>query len=253
MYSITDDSEVDEAVPDIIPNALSKATIKTIELILRKIELNLRCMAYIQSASGTNSRRQSATNTTSTSNRTTSQKANGGKRKSRSDELFPPDDPNDDDNPNKRRRVSVTTTEDSESGPRFACPFYKHDPNRYRYRRTCPGPGWPTVHRMKEHLYRSHTQSIFCPRCYSMFDADTELNTHLRTQPCAIAEPQPIEGIDRETLTNLRKRSHPLRLEEDKWRDTYQLLFPEVEVADIPSPCMYHPTLLFFFSPFLDG
>ncbi|KAM5364960.1 hypothetical protein ACJA88_012802 [Fusarium oxysporum] len=32
---------------------------------------------------------------------------------------------------------------------RFACPFYKHDPERYETSRTCCGPGWATVHRVK--------------------------------------------------------------------------------------------------------
>lgn len=239
MYTITDDSDDERDVElDVHPTALSKATLKTIELIMRKVELNLGYMAYVQCASGGTSRGQGASTGTSRSSRGSSQHS-GGKRKSRSDDNPPPDDL-DGDGSNKRRRVSITTTtEDSESGPRFACPFYKHDPNRYRSRRTCPGPGWPTVHRMKEHLYRSHAQPIFCPRCYAIFDSDSEFSTHLRSNPCEISVPQPIEGIDRETLNRLRKRSPALRLEEDKWRDTYQLLFPDVADSDIPSPCTY--------------
>ena len=150
---------------------------------------------------------------------------------------MPPDDADEDDT-NKRRRVSVTTTtEDSEAGPRFACPFFKHDPNRYRHRRTCGGPGWPTVHRMKEHLYRSHAQPIFCPRCYAMFDSDGDFSAHIRGNPCLTSDPQPIDGIDRKTFESLKKRSPALRLEEDKWRGVYQLLFVDVATADIPSTC----------------
>lgn len=59
---------------------------------------------------------------------------------------------------------------------------------------------------------------------------------HLRSNPCQILAPQPIEGIDQEALTCLRKRSPALRLEEDKWRNTYQILFRSVLDADIPSP-----------------
>jgi hypothetical protein len=75
-----------------------------------------------------------------------------------------------------------------------------------------------------------------------MFDGDGDLANHLRSEPgsepCHLSAPQPIDGIDRETLTKLHKRSSASRLEEDKWRDTYQLLFPDVAEADIPSPCM---------------
>ncbi|KAF2728684.1 hypothetical protein EJ04DRAFT_581168 [Polyplosphaeria fusca] len=229
IYSATD-SEDDQTIT-MEPINLPKATIKTIELIMRKIEINLRYAAYIQCAGQSS---QNSTSAPESSRGGRSTQPSGGKRKSRPDDG--PDDDPDEDGANKRRRVSITTTEDSEAGPRFACPFYKHDPNRYRNRRTCPGPGWPTVHRMKEHLYRSHAQPISCPRCYQMFDADSDLSNHLRTQPCDNASPQPVEGIDRETLKTLRRRSPPLKLEEDKWRDTYQLLFPSVPEQDIPSP-----------------
>lgn len=32
---------------------------------------------------------------------------------------------------------------------RFACPYYKNNPGKFRQKRTCCGPGWPTVHRVK--------------------------------------------------------------------------------------------------------
>lgn len=32
---------------------------------------------------------------------------------------------------------------------RFACPYFKHDPDRYRVERTCCGPGWLDLHRLK--------------------------------------------------------------------------------------------------------
>ncbi|KAF2676248.1 hypothetical protein K458DRAFT_424869 [Lentithecium fluviatile CBS 122367] len=234
MYSNADDNSDDEDVVN-SPSTLSKATLKTIELILRKVEVNLGYAAFMQCAGSQSSKAQGNASNTSRAGRGAPQ-GSGGKRKARAEENFPPDDP-DDDGSSKRRRVSITTTtEDSENGPRFACPFYKHDPNRYRNRRTCPGPGWPTVHRMKEHLYRSHAQPIFCCRCYAMFDSDSELSNHQRGNPCPVSAPQPIDGIGRETLKSLRKRSPALRLEEDKWRDTYQLLFPDVADTDIPSP-----------------
>ena len=32
---------------------------------------------------------------------------------------------------------------------KFACPFYKHCPDRYKGIKTCMGPGWDTLHRVK--------------------------------------------------------------------------------------------------------
>ena len=31
----------------------------------------------------------------------------------------------------------------------FACPFFKRNPHRYKRCRSCPGPGWVSVHRLK--------------------------------------------------------------------------------------------------------
>jgi hypothetical protein len=36
-----------------------------------------------------------------------------------------------------------------EGGRKFACPFCRHDPGRYRNVKTCCGPGWDDVHRVK--------------------------------------------------------------------------------------------------------
>lgn len=36
-----------------------------------------------------------------------------------------------------------------EAEKRFACPYYKNNPAKFRQKRTCCGPGWPTVHRVK--------------------------------------------------------------------------------------------------------
>jgi hypothetical protein len=239
MYTDSDMSdEQQETEVDFPRLALPKPTHKVINVIMRKLEVNLRFAAFMQ-CNGGNTSNASSTNTIRSqhSNRKPSQRA--GKRKLGSDYNLPPNDNDEEDNPNKRRRGSLATVASSDTSTRFACPFYKHEPHRFRNRRTCPGPGWPTVHRMKEHLYRAHAQSIYCPRCYATFDADTDLSTHLRSAQCQVSDPQPIEGIDRETLKALHKRSPAFRLEEDKWRDVYRHLFPDVAVEDIPSPCTY--------------
>jgi hypothetical protein len=237
MHTNTDVSE-DEVEDGIRTTQQRPApTHKIVEFILRKIEINLRNAAYKQCTGSNAAHTQARTIQVSNQSSRKPSVSSGSKRKSRS-EGSPPPEEDDEDGPSKRRRGSTTTTDESETGARFACPFYKHDPERYRNRRTCPGPGWPTVHRMKEHLYRSHSQPIFCPICYATFKSDKEQSSHVRLQQCERSSPQQIEGIDRETVWILRKRTTALRLEEDKWRDVYQVLFPDVSAAEIPSPCM---------------
>lgn len=47
-------------------------------------------------------------------------------------------------NGNKRAR-----RDSGNHGKKFACPYYKNDPERFRDKRTCCGPGWDSVHRLK--------------------------------------------------------------------------------------------------------
>jgi hypothetical protein len=237
MYTSTDisDDEHEFEKGPFIPRK-PRSTLKVIELILRKVEISLRYAAYKQCVGNNNSSAPVGQPMVTAHSSHKTSLSSGLKRKSRQDGSQPPED-DDEDGSNKRRRGSMATSDESDMGARFACPFYKHDPNRYRSRRTCPGPGWPTVHRMKEHLYRSHAQPIFCPICYATFKSDKEQSVHVRLQQCERSSPQQIDGIDRETVWILRKRTTALRLEEDKWRDVYQILFPDVAAADIPSPC----------------
>ncbi|OTA53950.1 hypothetical protein K449DRAFT_203041 [Hypoxylon sp. EC38] len=41
--------------------------------------------------------------------------------------------------------------------PKFACPYFKYNPAKYKEWRGCPGPGWPDVHRVKTSLPTAST------------------------------------------------------------------------------------------------
>lgn len=55
----------------------------------------------------------------------------------------------DDDYRKKIRKVKTEGGVNPMIMCRFACPFYKHDSQLYGSRRSCLGPGWPTVRKMK--------------------------------------------------------------------------------------------------------
>jgi hypothetical protein len=54
---------------------------------------------------------------------------------------------------NKRKRAAPEP-----NGLRFACPFYKHDPAKYKNHNTCSGHCWTSVHRLK---YASPCPSVY--------------------------------------------------------------------------------------------
>ena len=163
------------------------------------------------------------------------ERARAPKRPSRNGRMSPP--AKEDAAPNKRRKDDSEYSE-PEPGPRFACPYFKRDPQKYRTHRTCPGPGWQTVHRVKEHLYRRHSQPIYCPRCYRVFPKDAQLAGHLRTEQCSVAAGAPPEGLTGEQKERLKTRGQPHQSEEARWRDMFRVLFPRVAEPDMPSP--YH-------------
>jgi hypothetical protein len=70
----------------------------------------------------------------------------GGKRPSRDRDSNTPDDRDDGDN-DKRRKLHHAPASLLRS--RFACPFYKHNSENHQRWRSCRGPGWDEVRRVK--------------------------------------------------------------------------------------------------------
>ncbi|KAI1779540.1 hypothetical protein F4818DRAFT_144336 [Hypoxylon cercidicola] len=148
------------------------------------------------------------------------------------------DDDRRDNRPQREKRNKSKGT----ALPFLACPYFKYDPTKYagRYWRSCCGPGWKTVHRMKEHLYRHHRQPKFvCKRCGLSFREEEKLEDHTRERiPCGLQELRPMDGFDskQEIQLKSRKRTVTELSEVDKWKQTYRILFPHVLESQIPSP-----------------
>lgn len=129
---------------------------------------------------------------------------------------------------------------------RFACPYYKNNPTKFRHKRTCCGPGWPTVHRVKEHLYRCHTIGKHtCSRCLLRCKSAAELLAHQRAAaPCealvgADAFPEGTMMPCQEEALRVKRRVPATTTEEWKWGEAYGVLFPESQGdggAELPSP-----------------
>ncbi|CVL04358.1 uncharacterized protein FPRN_00407 [Fusarium proliferatum] len=131
-----------------------------------------------------------------------------------------------------KKRSKTTST-----APRFACPFYKNDPERYANSRSCCGPGWETVHRVKEHIFRSHTLPEYeCQRCFQCFKTELKLSRHLRASaPCEVQSrnTQEHEGINASQSKALHARARKCdpaadlkEVEEQRWNDVYKIIFP---------------------------
>ncbi|KAM0542866.1 hypothetical protein ACHAPJ_012589 [Fusarium lateritium] len=132
---------------------------------------------------------------------------------------------------------------------RFACPYYRRNPENHREFRSCAGPGFPTILRVKEHIYRQHELPALCLRCHSSFKSDKQLEVHHRQpEACQVQDGGLPEGLTKGQKEELRKRKKPskkgdpFQSEEDQWRDVYKILFPHDQEDLIPSP-FYEDTL----------
>lgn len=99
-----------------------------------------------------------------------------------------------------------------------------------------------TVSRHREHLYRRHLPPKFqCLRCHERFINESVLRNHQRQpEPCK-AEPKDPDWISQEQVNMLRNQRNRSASQEEKWRDMYNILFPEEE--SIPNPCEYFQPL----------
>jgi hypothetical protein len=53
------------------------------------------------------------------------------------------------DDPSKRPKTSYGPTTRKSISKRFACPYFKRNPEKHKQWPSCAGPGWPSVHRVK--------------------------------------------------------------------------------------------------------
>ncbi|PNP83233.1 hypothetical protein FNYG_03555 [Fusarium nygamai] len=153
-----------------------------------------------------------------------------------------------DDKFRRKKDNKRTKTTKDDSRPRFACPYHQKDPKRFGTERTCCGPGWLEIGRVKEHLERRHSLSSHqCNRCLLRFDNEKDLKDHQRMKtPCLVKETSSLQrnlldGYDEEQAKKLktRVRMNPV----EKWREWYCALFDvKPDSPDIPSP-YYDPSL----------
>lgn len=59
------------------------------------------------------------------------------------------DDDNDEDEEDHSKRRSSDRKIIPPAALKFACPFFKRNPTNHRAWRSCAGPGWDTIHRVK--------------------------------------------------------------------------------------------------------
>ncbi|KAF4958309.1 hypothetical protein FGADI_2475 [Fusarium gaditjirri] len=131
----------------------------------------------------------------------------------------------DDENEHQQVSRAKKSKKQEDSHLRLACPFYKHDPIRYR---RCHAHVLKRNSYVKQHLFRCHMQPIHCDICLSIWPNVEELREHRRAQICEKREYVAPDGITPEQERKLRSRlGSANKTESDQWFELYSILFPQ--------------------------
>ncbi|KAH7151376.1 hypothetical protein DER46DRAFT_638943 [Fusarium sp. MPI-SDFR-AT-0072] len=153
-----------------------------------------------------------------------------------------PSDGDDEDGEEGVREAKLAQRRHADEPPRFACPYFKRDPGKYCREATCVGPGWVEIHRVKRgHLYRRHALPPQCPRCWQDFKTEQLRDVHLQADPPCQKKTNEtnLDGFTKtqEKQLKSRKKSEMEMTGAGKWREMYQILFPDDDPTTIPDPC----------------
>jgi Zn-finger nucleic acid-binding protein len=79
-----------------------------------------------------------------------------------------------------------------------------------------------------------------CQRCKDVFANDDELDSHIEAdRGCNTKPTEHVDGITKKMKEQIqcRKKAFPGQTEAERWKQIYQILFPDEAV---PSPCKSH-------------
>ncbi|GKU11815.1 unnamed protein product, partial [Fusarium langsethiae] len=111
---------------------------------------------------------------------------------------------------------------------RFACPFHKLDPHKYRRCEHYNLTSWPHTH---QHLRRVNVlgsgtkYSSYCPTCRIKFKTREAKHFHVRAKKCQAASMEETGMLLPEEFMKLAKRGRGLS-NEQKWHAAWDELFP---------------------------
>ncbi|KAI1877670.1 hypothetical protein JX265_003678 [Neoarthrinium moseri] len=214
---------------------LSRRKRDEINKLMEMLEEWIDSPAFVCHAPGVGGSTKSTNTSRASSSSNSSSRNVAGQKRSHRRDSFDSSDPGrdgngDDKRDNKRSRVS------SSPALKLACPFFKRDPTKYSNRQACTGPGWTSLARLKEHIYRAHKQpDNKCNRCCEAFQTGELLEEHQRAdEPCRKSTDNFVDGISESQYHQLRKKPVGTKTNAERWEDVYRIIFPKA--STIPSP-----------------
>ncbi|TLD33864.1 hypothetical protein PspLS_00947 [Pyricularia sp. CBS 133598] len=150
-------------------------------------------------------------------------------------EMNQSDDDDNKGNGGKRNKKRARQDTGDTQQRRFACPYYKHDPQTYKNHRTCRSPGYLTTHRLKEHLFRNHSRPEHqCKRCLEELGSEQELENHQRLDHACVKKTAKKDmRLSRAQIQDIKTKK-PTLTEHQRWEDIYRKIFPGESLPKSP-------------------
>ncbi|KAH9209158.1 hypothetical protein DL95DRAFT_477768 [Leptodontidium sp. 2 PMI_412] len=172
------------------------------------------------------------------------------------DEAEEEEEDDDEENNDSKGMGDPSSANNTRQVPRLACPFHKFNPSKYCIQhgstenskrtsyRSCAGPGFKNIQRLKEHLKRTH-YPVQCNRCWQIFPGSDRAVSVLALESrrqlpdsCKLREPKLKEGISDAQWAKLDKKksvkkdqaSHRV----EKYWEIWDILFPGVSRPSNP-------------------
>ncbi|RYP58569.1 hypothetical protein DL770_010398 [Monosporascus sp. CRB-9-2] len=122
---------------------------------------------------------------------------------------------------------------------KFACPFFKRDPQLYGPESDCASHSWE-IRRLKEHLRRRHLPLFECDRCLGGFCSEPKLAAHRRNcaTPAKGGGERPAQLAQQKWGRIMDTQLFRGKSDHAKWLAIFEILYPEVPREGYPSP--YH-------------
>ncbi|KAI1358886.1 hypothetical protein F5Y08DRAFT_350174 [Xylaria arbuscula] len=140
-----------------------------------------------------------------------------------------------DDSRKRARRTHQVSSKQASSKRRFACPFFRRDPQHYQ---ECGKYILKRIKDVRQHIYRHHcTPEISCPRCFKSFKDKTELNKHIRGDVCPVKDvPTTDDKLSKDTERKLKMRDPGTRGmdEQQQWMKLWEVIFPDDSLSRSP-------------------
>ncbi|KAF5004590.1 hypothetical protein FDECE_8920 [Fusarium decemcellulare] len=125
---------------------------------------------------------------------------------------------------------------------RWACPYYKRSPEKYGNKKACVGPGFPDIHRLKQHLLKCHFRGKTMTRCWTCKQSfsHNEIKSHGTSKLC---QPQPevtdyedgFDAIQHQQLKSGDMMPKHFTTMIQHWNRIFMIVFPDWR-HDIPTP-----------------